>query len=199
MKVAEIMTRRVQSCRSTQTLAEVMRWMWERDLGAIPVVNDDGQPIAMVTDRDIAVAAYTQGRPLHEIMVQSAMSRELHTAHVDDSVSAAERTMRLHQLHRLPVVDESTRMVGMLSLNDLARAQARSSLTPGADPFPCDVARTLAIVARPRSGASDPVPSERTPDPSLVRRASIRELARNPSDRARSLPAPARATSHGKG
>ena len=154
MKVSEAMSRRVRSCRSSDSLDSVMRILWEEDLGALPVVNDQGQPIAVITDRDVAVAAYTQGRPLSQIQVSVAMSQELHTAHVSDKLSNAERTMRAHQLRRLPVVDESTRLVGMVTLADLARLEAR-----GGEQLATDAGATLAVVSRTRR-ASEPLITE---------------------------------------
>lgn len=150
MKVSDIMTRRVRSVGPHHSLEAVMRIMWESDVGVVPVVNDDGQPIAMVTDRDVAVAAYTQGKPLGQIQVQVAMSRQLHTAHVSDTLGSAERTMRGQQVRRLPVVDESTRLVGIVSLADLARAHVSSPLARVAEHLLTDVASTLAIITRRR-------------------------------------------------
>ncbi|HEX6240528.1 MAG TPA: CBS domain-containing protein, partial [Polyangiales bacterium] len=119
--------------------------LWEDDLGALPVVNDEGQPIAIITDRDVAVAAYTQGRPLSQIQVQIAMSQELHTAHVSDKLSTAERSMRMHQVRRLPVVDESTRLVGVISLADIAQLESRAG-----EQLSTDAGAALAAVSRPR-------------------------------------------------
>ena len=147
MKVGDLMIRRVHSCAPTDSLASVMQILWERDLGALPVVNEAGQPIAMITDRDVAVAAYTQGRPLPEIPVQTAMSQRVHAAHVSDALTAAERTMRVHQLRRLPVVDESSRLVGIVTASDLVRLRAQPDAAPT---HVGDIVQTLAAVARPR-------------------------------------------------
>jgi CBS domain-containing protein len=156
MKVGEAMTGKVRTCERGHTLDMVMRKMWEHDLGALPVVNEAGQPIAMITDRDIAVAAYTQGRPLSQIQVQSAMSQELTTTHVSDTLSAAEKLLRAHQLHRLPVVDESTRLVGILSLNDIARMRSRAAQARAGEQASHDLAATLTAIAQRRRAPSAP-------------------------------------------
>jgi CBS domain-containing protein len=161
MKVGDVMTRRVRSCRPTHSAETVMHTLWEQDLGALPVVNEIGEPIAMITDRDIAVAAYTQGKALHDIPVHSAMSKDVRTAHISDSLLAAERTMRIHQLHRLPVIDESNRLVGVLSLKDLVVSRTASGLgTPGEE---TSILQTLAAIARPRSSRDEkPADSQST-------------------------------------
>ena len=171
MKVADVMTRRVHRCLPTHTADTVMRTLWEQDLGALPVVDDAGRPIAMITDRDIAVATYTQGRPPSQIAVRSAMSAEVITAHVSDSLLSAERTMREHQLRRLPVVDESTRLVGVISLYDIARAQ-ESKL--GGFVQGSDVGQTFAAIARPRRPSQVAItPAELEDRPTIPFRAPL--------------------------
>lgn len=174
MKVSEAMTTRVRSCKAEDSLESVMRILWDEDIGALPVVNDEGQPIAVITDRDVAVAAYTQGRPLSQIQVRTAMSRQLHTVHVSDKIGAAERSLRLHQVRRLPVVDESTRLVGVVSLADIARLESRAT-----EPRPTDAGATLAAISRPRRG-SEPAISEETR--ALAAPRSVREPARATSN-----------------
>jgi CBS domain-containing protein len=172
MKVSELMTRRVRSCTPHHSLDVVMRILWEEDLGALPVVNDEGQPLAMITDRDVSVAAYTQGKPLWQITVDSAMSRQLYTAHVSDQLSSAERTMRSHQVRRLPVVDESTRLVGVLSLADIARARAAARPGSSAEEPLAELALTLSSVTR-RPGPQEP--KEPVASPSSRRERSARD------------------------
>jgi CBS domain-containing protein len=179
MKVSELMTRRVRACNPHHSLDVVMRILWEEDLGALPVVNDEGQPIAMITDRDVSVAAYTQGKPIWQIQVQSAMSRQLHTAHVSDDLGSAERAMRLYQVRRLPVVDESTRLVGVLSVVDIARSRARSTQGSSAEYLLAELAVTLDAITR-RQGAPVPeAPAE--PVSSPRRERSNRDTPRTSS------------------
>ena len=120
MHVEELMTSPVATCRPTDTLNRVAQLMWEGDVGAIPVVDHEGKPIAMVTDRDICIASYTQGQALFHIPVSIAMSRTVATCQKGESLAAAESMMRSQQLRRLPVVDDKGRIIGILSLNDIA-------------------------------------------------------------------------------
>jgi CBS domain-containing protein len=119
----------------------------------VPVVDEDGRPVGIVTDRDLCMAAYTRGRPLHEMRVESMMSTALRTCRDTDAVEVAERTMADAQVRRLPVVDDHGRLVGIVSIADLARAprgaHRRQALA--------DVGETLAALSRPR----------RLPDPCI--------------------------------
>src|SRR5690606_12784324 len=120
MNVAQLMTSPAATCRSTDTLNRAAQIMWERDCGTVPVVDDEGRPIATVTDRDICMATYTQGRALPDIPVSLAMSQTIVTCHKDEPLAKAESLMRTQKIRRLPVVDDDGRVVGILSLSDIA-------------------------------------------------------------------------------
>jgi CBS-domain-containing membrane protein len=121
MKIEDLMTTDVGACRPFDSVDRSAKLMWERDCGAVPVVDQEGRVIAMLTDRDICMAALTQGRALGEIHVSSAMSRRLWSCRPKDDVKEAETVMRAHQVRRLPVVDAEGKLVGLLSISDLAR------------------------------------------------------------------------------
>ena len=120
MHVDELMTSPVATCRMTDTLNRVAQLMWEGDCGVIPVVDDDGKPVAMITDRDVCIASYTQGKALFDIPVATAMSKNVMVCQKGESIATAESMMRSQQLRRLPVVDDDGQLVGILSLNDIA-------------------------------------------------------------------------------
>jgi CBS domain-containing protein len=149
MNVQEIMSRPAVWCRPRDTLNNAAQLMWEHDCGSIPVVDDDGSIIGMVTDRDICMAAYTQGAALSAIPVSDAMAKRVFRCRATDSVGAAERLMADHQIRRLPVVDAEERLVGVLSLNDIARWAASSRGANGTE-----LVQTLAAVCRPRAQPS---------------------------------------------
>ena len=150
MRVEEIMKRPVVTCRVDDTLNTAARLMWENDCGAVPVLGEDGAVVGMITDRDICMAAYTQGTALGAIPVCVAMSREVFSCHPDDPTIEVERLMQEKQVRRMPVVDPQGRPIGILSLNDLAREAARATArrTGGAG---VDVLRTLAAIGEPRA------------------------------------------------
>jgi CBS domain-containing protein len=153
MKVEELMTTEVGSCRPYDGADQAARIMWEQDCGAAPVVDQDGRVVAVLTDRDICMAAFTQGRALGDIRVSSAMSRTLWSCRPEDDVKNAEKSMRAHQVRRLPVVDVEGRLVGILSLSDLARKamSAKRSRAKNKDVAVAvgDVGETLGAISTP--------------------------------------------------
>lgn len=152
MNVRHLMTSPATACHAGDSLTYAARIMWECDCGAVPVIDAEGKPIAMITDRDICMAAFTQGRPLHEIPVAIAMSQKIVTCGLDEPLAMAEALMRGQQIRRLPVVDREGRLAGILSLNDIAthahvRKGAARHTELGADSV---VATLSAIGARTR-------------------------------------------------
>ncbi|HEY8378174.1 MAG TPA: CBS domain-containing protein [Nannocystis sp.] len=123
--VEELMSRPVYTCTHDETLHTAARRMFERDCGALPVVDHEGRLIGIVTDRDMCMAAYTQRRLLSEIPVSMAMSTRVFTCRPTDTIDTAEHIMRQRRVRRVPVVDADHHPVGMLSLDDLARDAAR--------------------------------------------------------------------------
>ena len=119
MKVADLMTPDVRSCRIHDSLNAAARIMWDHDCGCAPVVDAHGKLIGIVTDRDIAMAAYTQGAPLEAIPVERVMSPKVISCARTDGLDAAQRLMRTHEIHRIPVVDSRGKPIGILSLSDV--------------------------------------------------------------------------------
>jgi CBS domain-containing protein len=153
VKVEQLMTRDVKVCMATDTLNRAAQLMWEFDCGCVPVIsaNGDGRVVGVVTDRDIAMAAYTQGKPLFAIAVSTAMGRTVIACHPNDGISQAEALMRDNRVRRLPVLDQSGHLLGILSLNDLAReAQREAAAGKRAEVTGESVSETLATVCRPR-------------------------------------------------
>lgn len=152
MRIEQLMQKNVRTVTAEQTLNDAAQILWERDCGCVPVVSEDGtrRVVGMLTDRDIVMAAYTQGRDLHGIRVCAAMSPSVQTCRPGDTVEDAEAILRQAQVRRLPVVDEADQLVGIVSLSDLARAAAgcRSQKKPAIDE--AGVAETLASICRPR-------------------------------------------------
>jgi CBS domain-containing protein len=121
MKVEECMTSTVFSCRPDTTLEQAARLMWEHDCGVLPVIDDQDRVVALVTDRDVCMGAYTQGKTLAEVPVANSMSRTVVSCHPQDAVEQGIRLMADQQVRRLPVLDASGKLLGMLSLSDVFR------------------------------------------------------------------------------
>jgi CBS domain-containing protein len=151
--VSDLMTTAVRSCTTNDHLQRVAQIMWESDCGVVPVVNGDGRLVGMITDRDICMAAYTQGKPLSHIGVFHAMAKEVHGVHDTDRVEAAEDLMRRVRVRRVPVVDGDGRLKGILSMNDLARHVHCSSVGRKVSGLSGDsVAWTLAAICQRNTG-----------------------------------------------
>jgi CBS domain-containing protein len=145
MKVWNLMTRGVQTCRPIDTLERTAELMRDHAIGALPVVDDSGHVVGMITDRDVCMAALARGEPLRAIPVATAMAAHPTTCSQDDELAAVEERMRQKQIHRVPVVDDAGHPVGIISLNDLARAARRSP-----EISPRELVDTLAAVCSPR-------------------------------------------------
>lgn len=145
MQIEQLMSRPVHACRPGDSLERAAQLMWEGDCGALAVVDDDGHLLGVVTDRDVCMAAYTQGRALSAIEAGTVMAGDPVTCRPEDSVNLAHEEMRRAQVRRLPVVDEAGRLVGMISLGDLAQHAVGARRKSYAN-----VARTLAAITAPR-------------------------------------------------
>jgi CBS domain-containing protein len=147
MRVQEVMARDPKTCRANDTLVAAARILWDHDCGCVPVVDDQGKPVGIVTDRDACMAAYTRGRRLDEIAVHGAMAKTLFTCRADDGLAQAIALMQQKQVRRLPVVDERGRLCGVLSVTDALRAAVA-----GRD-LQAPVLAVLAAIAAPRQQA----------------------------------------------
>lgn len=127
MHISDIMTKAVKSCGATDNLQRAAQIMWENDCGIVPVVDSDGRLVGMITDRDICMASYTQGQPLWQIQISSAMATQVHVVHETDRVETAEGLMRRTRVRRVPVIDNDGVLKGILSMSDLATHAHRSA------------------------------------------------------------------------
>ncbi len=144
MKVQEVMTKNVWTCRAGDAMSVAARLMWEHDIGAVPVLGGKGEIAGIVTDRDLCMSAYFRGEPLAAVPVEHAMSKVVFTIEPAQALEKAEELMRSKRIRRLPVVDAG-KLVGMLSVGDLARAaQARKAVAAS------EVNATLAAIVEPR-------------------------------------------------
>jgi CBS domain-containing protein len=157
MKVKSIMTRDVTSCGPETTLSEAIRTMRRVDCGVLPVVRK-GELIGVVTDRDIAIALGERDRRGSEVLVADAMSRGVAACREDDDLSAALEIMRIKRVRRLPVLDRTGSVCGILSMNDaVLRGEEPADGRALAD---WDILRTLRGICEHRY----PVRPEAPPD-----------------------------------
>ena len=148
MNVEELMTKPVVTIQAQETLQNAAQKMWDNDCGALPVVGGDGRLVGMLTDRDICMAAWSQGRLLGTIRVEEVMAKQVVAVKPDQEVGATANLMADKQVRRIPVIDASEKPIGLVSMNDLAREAVRPS-TRFIDGI-SRAMRTLAAICQPR-------------------------------------------------
>jgi len=119
MKVSKIMTRDVCLLNPDNTIGEAASLMVEADTGALPVGEND-RLVGMITDRDIVVRAVAQRRSV-DTKVAAIMSKEVLYCFDTDEIDDVTRNMGKARVRRLPVVNRDKRLVGIVSLGDVAR------------------------------------------------------------------------------
>lgn len=119
MQISDIMTRNVQVIAPESTLDEAARMMRDLDIGGLPVCSQD-RLAGFITDRDIVVRAIAEGESPESCKVSDVMSSQLVWCYEDSDVEEAGKLMEEKQVRRLAVVDRNKKLVGILSLGDLA-------------------------------------------------------------------------------
>ncbi|GAB3096439.1 CBS domain-containing protein [Lysobacter terrae] len=122
MNVESVMTPNPASCMANTPLRDVARMMLDHDCGQIPVVDESQRPIGVVTDRDIAVRIVAEGRDGNTATAGDAMSSPVRTVTMDTSLADCVCAMEADQIRRVPVVDASGKLAGIVAIADLALA-----------------------------------------------------------------------------
>jgi CBS domain-containing protein len=150
MDVREIMNAPAYSVGADDTLNCAAKLMRDHALGCLPVIDDRGALIGVLTDRDIALSANEYGEALWRLRVEKSMRQPVFTCRADDGIDVALRLMREHRVRRLPVIDAADKPIGMISLDDIAHA----SRQPVLDPTPGLTSDELGDVYDATSGRS---------------------------------------------
>lgn len=137
MKVNELMTRDVTLIAPDRSIQDAARIMAELDVGALPV-GDGDRLVGMISDRDIVIRAVYDGKG-PETPVREAMSEGVRYCFEDEEVSHVVSNMGEQKIRRLPVLNRKKRLIGIVSLGDLATAQA----------LPAAVGMALGDISRP--------------------------------------------------
>jgi len=129
MKVKNAMHKGVDWVGPDTPISDIAKLMRQRDIGSIPIGEND-QLIGMVTDRDIVCKGLTQnGFDASRAKARDVMTKGIHCCREDDDLAKAIHHMEELKVRRLPVIDQSKRMVGMLSLGDVGHAASSDLLT----------------------------------------------------------------------
>lgn len=123
MQVQELMSRSPVLVETKEPVSSAAQLMRARNIGVMPVCDGRGRLVGMLTDRDIAVRCVAANLDARTTMVEEIMSRGAVTAAPEEEVQAALNRMHAEQIRRLPVVEDG-KLVGMLSLADVARTQS---------------------------------------------------------------------------
>ena len=125
-----IMSQPVHTAGPNDPLTVAAQIMWEKNCGFVPVVDERRRLLGVVTDRDVAMGAYTQGLPLSQIPVSRVMAAAVESVEQDVPVARILELLTARRIRRLPVVDGAARVVGVVSLADLVR-WAHGERVPG--------------------------------------------------------------------
>ncbi|MCB1025310.1 MAG: CBS domain-containing protein [Acidobacteria bacterium] len=144
MKVEKIMTDNVGTCRLDDNLGKAVFIMWQRDCGAVPIVDDENKVVGMVTDRDASIAAASRNMLVSDIGVKDFAVGKLISCGRKDKVEDALKKMARHKIKRLPVVNKNGELKGIISIADVLRLKKKKSVKK-------ELSRTLEAISKPAS------------------------------------------------
>ena len=129
MQVKDVMTRGVECARPTDSIARAAERMKELNVGSLPVCGDNDKLVGMITDRDITTRATAEACDPCGTCVSDVMTPDIVYVFEDQDVQEAARLMEENQIRRLVVLDRDKRLVGIVSLGDLAVKNADDALS----------------------------------------------------------------------
>lgn len=150
MKVQDLMTSPVQCCTGDSNLAAAAGMMWDSDCGILPVVDQNGKVVGMISDRDICMAAATKGRKASEIAVWESITGKVVSCLPEDDIRTALKMMAENRVRRLPVVDKDGILLGILGINDVVLHAGAGSGGKKPELSATDVVATLRAICQHR-------------------------------------------------
>jgi CBS domain-containing protein len=128
MYASKAMSTKVIVCKTDSNLEDISRLMWENNCGAIPVVDGQDRPVGIVTDRDIAMTAMLNHKPLWELNA-GALTEHQHlcSASEGDTLEDCLTMMEHNEVRRLPVIDDVGAIAGILSIGDAVAFASKST------------------------------------------------------------------------
>jgi CBS domain-containing protein len=119
-RISDVMTANPECVSERDTLIDAARIMRDSDTGVVPVL-DGKKVIGLITDRDIVVRAIADGKDLNNVRVNEVMTKQVRSVKEDSSVDEVLNLMSSAEIRRVPVVNNSDELVGIVSIGDLAR------------------------------------------------------------------------------
>lgn len=131
MNVASICTRLPETLTAEDTVLDAARLMLEHEVGTVVVVDGDGQPEGIVTDRDIVLRCVAEELRPDKTKISRVMTPDVHTIHEEASVEVALEDMADKEVRRLVVVDDGGKVTGIASLDDFLEGIVESTADVG--------------------------------------------------------------------
>ncbi|WP_164019065.1 CBS domain-containing protein [Pyxidicoccus trucidator] len=116
----EVMTRSVRTARLDSPVRDVAQIMKDEDCGVVPIVNERGSLVGIVTDRDLVVRGFTGGKSPEQLRVSDVMTDDVEAVLPDENIHDVIALMGRKQIRRIPVVERDDRVVGIISMGDIA-------------------------------------------------------------------------------
>ena len=123
MLVKECMTKQVEIGKPSMSLQEAAQKMRDGDFGILPIGEND-RLVGMITDRDITIRGTAEGKDAQKVQVRELMSQDVLYCFEDQKLDEVTKNLGDNQVRRLPVLNRQKRLVGILSLGDLAQSSA---------------------------------------------------------------------------
>ena len=146
MRVSHLMSFPPETCRATTQLGQAAKMMADHNCGCMPVVDDAGHLIGLITDRDIALTIADRHKNPWHLVVRDAMTTDVATCAPDDPIESALAMFNELGVRRLPVVNEIGHVKGVLSIDDLVLHSGRTGLSDQA------VLKTLRSICSAETG-----------------------------------------------
>jgi CBS domain-containing protein len=128
MNVKSLMTSEPRTCTRETNLAEAAALMLDADCGILPVVDEEGKLVGVVTDRDMYIALATRNKLASQLTVGEVAPTKVFTCSPDDDVQTALATMKQHHVRRLPVEGFGGTVAGIVSMNDILLAAGKKGV-----------------------------------------------------------------------
>jgi CBS domain-containing protein len=128
MKLGELMNqkdfkhRALVTVKPKETISSTIQKLAEHDYGSLPVCNDKGELVGIITERDIVRKCFTSGTDCSRFKVQDVMSRKVVIGSAEDDLDYAINVMKSERIRHLPIVDDR-QVIGMISMRDLLGVQ----------------------------------------------------------------------------
>lgn len=133
MTVKEVMNTAVATCAPDSDLGSVIDIMRQHDCGFLPVVDSHGIVVGVVTDRDVCIASGAKHRLLARVLAKETMSHPVFSCFADENLKRVLTTMAKHRVRRLPVLNKSGHLEGVLSIDDIVHAPPRRGVPTAED------------------------------------------------------------------